>query len=166
MSQETIWRPIVGYEGLYDISNAGEVRNFRGRILRPQKCTNHYRECTLWRDKAPKRFLIHRLVAMAFHPNPLGKPDVNHKDLDRANNAASNLEWATEKENMRHAIALGVIEKRPGSLNNRTHLKESTVLEIREKHRNGASTKDLSIEYRTAHSTMSYLLNRRTWTHI
>ena len=67
-----------------------------------------YQSLKLIKDGARRGFLVHRLVASIFCPNPLNKPDVNHIDGNKANNLASNLEWCTKSENMVHAVALGL----------------------------------------------------------
>jgi hypothetical protein len=110
---EEIWKPIEGYEGLYEVSNLGRIRrrkfvNMYGSkdkiiILEPQKRKNGYMQVIL-RDK--ERFserLVHRVVAMAFLPKVDGKEFVNHKDGNKTNNRANNLEWCTRSENMIHA---------------------------------------------------------------
>lgn len=102
---EEIWRDIPGYEGLYRVSNLGDVLslNYCGRgysqKLTP-KCNNKGR---LWVElvKGGKKtaWLIHRLVGMVFIPNPHGYPQINHKDENPKNNRVENLEWCTAKYN-------------------------------------------------------------------
>lgn len=104
------WRPVVGYEGDYEVSNLGRVRNARTLRLRTCKVnpTTRYVMIGLYRSmEGQKTLRVHRMVAQAFIPNPDGKGEVNHIDCDRANNAATNLEWATKRENIDHAIAEG-----------------------------------------------------------
>ena len=109
MLKQTLWKPIPDYEQSYEVSTAGQVRNIRsGRILTARLGgTASYRFVSLYKHNKEKHFLVHRLVAAAFVPNPYGKPQVNHKDMDKENNAASNLEWVTVSENHRHAFANG-----------------------------------------------------------
>ena len=119
------FRPIPGWEGRYEVSNLGRVRslNYRapGKVgyLRPMwsqvtpKKNRRYASVRL-QDRAAgrdRRLSVHRLVALAFIPNPDGKPQVNHIDLDTTNNVVENLEWATSQENRRHALANGVASR-------------------------------------------------------
>lgn len=95
------WKPVVGYEGLYEVSSLGRVRSRQG-LLR-QSLANRYPSVHLSRDGKQATHRVHRLVASAFIPNPDGRETVNHIDGDRTNNAALNLEWVTTSENVRHA---------------------------------------------------------------
>lgn len=97
-----IWKPVVGYEGLYEVSNTGEVRSlFRyKKLLKPTVARNGYCAVELFKNKKRKHILVHRLVALAFIPNPDNLPMVNHKDETRDNNCVENLEWCTAKYNM------------------------------------------------------------------
>lgn len=98
-----IWKDIRGYEGLYQVSNFGRVRR-RSKVLHLNTNTYGYKHVTLSKGNVQKTAVIHRLVASAFIENPLGLPQINHKDGDKSNNAVGNLEWVTQKENNRHAI--------------------------------------------------------------
>ncbi len=97
------WRKIEGHEN-YSASTFGRIRNDRnGYILRPLNPTGY---CTVSLDK--KGCYIHRIIAGTFLPNPDNKPMVNHKDGNRRNNRVSNLEWATQSENIQHAVKTGL----------------------------------------------------------
>ena len=97
------WRKIDGHEN-YSASTFGRIRNDRnGYILRPLNPTGY---CTVSLDK--KVCYIHRIIAQTFLPNPEQKPMVNHKDGNRRNNRVSNLEWNTQKENLNHAVKIGL----------------------------------------------------------
>lgn len=98
-----IWKDIAGYEGLYQVSNLGRVKSRNG-ILHPNTNTYGYKHITLSKNNIQKTAIIHKLVADAFIPNPSGKPQINHKDGNKENNTANNLEWVTQGENNRHAI--------------------------------------------------------------
>ena len=109
MLNQTIWKPIPRYEGLYEVSPNGRVRNSRTKRVLSQRLggTAKYRFVSLWRDNKEKHMLVHRLVATVFIPNPKGKPQVNHKDMDKENNDVTNLEWVTVSENHKHAFVNG-----------------------------------------------------------
>ena len=95
-----IWKPISGYEGLYEVSNYGRIRRLTWKILNGTKHVGEYRRITLTKDKETKSFLVHRLVADAFISNPENLPIINHKDEHPENNCVENLEWCTQKHNM------------------------------------------------------------------
>ncbi len=109
-----IWRDVKGYEGLYQVSNLGRVRNSRtGKIIKPYKIKGGYLQLLLCKNGTVKHCLVHRLVAMTFPDlvdwteDAKGKPfnvlQVNHKDeFDKANNCVDNLEWCTAKYNINY----------------------------------------------------------------
>lgn len=119
-----IWVEIQGYEGLYEVSNYGQVRaleriitNKHGKPQRyPSKLlkfdvsdsgTSKYYRVTLCKNHSTKKYFVHRLVAVAFIPNEDNKPCINHIDNDGTNNHPSNLEWCTHSENILHAQKQG-----------------------------------------------------------
>lgn len=99
------WRDIVGYEGLYQVSDEGRVRTINGRIKKQHIGSWGYPVVTLSKDGDERVTLVHRLVATAFVPNPRNVDCVNHIDESRVNNKATNLEWVTKAENNRHGTA-------------------------------------------------------------
>lgn len=110
------WRPIEGYEGLYEVSNTGRVRSLdmyvkigygsyrlhKGKVLSPGKNKDGYLLINLHCNEKNKKCLVHRLVAQAFIPNPDNLPQVNHKDEDKLNNRVENLEWCDAKYNINY----------------------------------------------------------------
>ncbi len=118
------WRDIKGYEGLYQVSNLGNIKSLqriqcydyanngvRKRVTSEKQLIpsptgeNHYLCVTLYKNGKRCTKAIHRLVAETFMPNPLGLPQVNHKDEDKFNNSASNLEWCSSKYNINYGSA-------------------------------------------------------------
>ena len=105
--QNEIWRDVVGYEGLYEVSNLGRIR--RGeRIKKPH--VDHGGYLTVWLSEHSKMkcLKVHRIVALAFIPNHESKRTVNHIDGNKQNNCVDNLEWATHSENISHANKTGI----------------------------------------------------------
>ena len=101
-----VWKKIPKF-ALYEISSFGRVRSnkfYGGKILKPAKTPKGYLMVGLKRDKVNFSHNIHKLVANVFLENPLGLPEVNHKDLNKTNNHKNNLEWVTTSENRKHYI--------------------------------------------------------------
>ena len=97
------FRPIKGYEGLYEVSNLGNVRNVKtGRILKSFDNKRGYLTIRLSKNGKSSKFYIHRLVAEAFISNPNNYPVINHKDEIKTNNSIDNLEWCTQKYNINY----------------------------------------------------------------
>lgn len=103
---QEVWKDIEGYEGLYQISNCGRVKSLNYRrhgypqILVPKENNSGRLWIELARDREKRCFLIHRLVAQAFIPNPNGYAEINHKDENPHNNVADNLEWCNRQYNV------------------------------------------------------------------
>lgn len=96
---DEIWKPISGYENLYEISNLGNIRshhNYRSKnhLITPRLKQGYY-QIGLRKNSKRKWFLVHRLVAKTFISNPNNLPCVNHKDENKLNNSVENLEWCT-----------------------------------------------------------------------
>ena len=112
-----IFRDITDFEGLYKVSNFGNVVSLpkgdgngcRERLLKVDLCRT-YACVSLCKGGKVTRLANHVLVARAFIPNPDNKPLVNHKDLDKFNNFVDNLEWVTSSENAIHALQNGALD--------------------------------------------------------
>lgn len=112
---QEIWKDIQGYESIYQVSNFGNVKSLQSgnhhskiKILTPICADGRYLRVTLYKQKKPKYFPVHRLVAMAFIPNPENKPQVNHINGNKKDNRVENLEWCTSSENNLHAYKSGI----------------------------------------------------------
>lgn len=117
--KDEIWKAIKDYEGLYEVSNYGRVRALGNggthkteRVLVCMARRDGYTKVNLYKDGKMKTPMVHRLVAMAFIPNPDGLPQVNHIDEDKSNNCVWNLEWCTAKYNMNYGSRIERISKR------------------------------------------------------
>lgn len=96
------WKDIKDYEGLYQVSNVGQVKSVKsGKILKLQKSKDGYPHVKLYKNGKAKRFCIHKLVAKAFLPNEDELPEVDHINGDRADNRVCNLQWISHVENLR-----------------------------------------------------------------
>lgn len=111
-----VWKDIPGYEGLYQASNLGNIKNIGRKFLdslgreyivkevlcKPSIDTSGYNQIVLSKNKKRKSYKVHRLVAITFIPNPNNLPQVNHKDENKLNNNIENLEWCTHKYNCQY----------------------------------------------------------------
>ena len=120
--ENEIWKDIEGYEGRYQVSNLGRVRSLdryitkphprngvptkyfkRGTLMAKHIMRNGYIGLTIKVGGKPKNYMVHRLVAKAFVPGYFENADVNHKDCNRQNNRADNLEWMTRRDNLKYS---------------------------------------------------------------
>jgi hypothetical protein len=113
---EEIWKDIPEYEGMYQISNLGNVKSQHynhmsgqkpGKLLKVTLMKNGYVSLGLRMCDTNKTHLLHRLIAEAFIPNPDNKPNINHINAIRNDNCIENLEWCTQSENILHAFKMG-----------------------------------------------------------
>jgi len=163
MIQETeIWKPLKEYEGLYEISNMGNIRSLikKGNTKHQIRKTGvdvstGYINVMLRKNNIPLTKRVHRLVAEAFIPNPDNKPVVNHKDGNKKNSAASNLEWMTYSENTLHSLKNGLQKKVFGDKNYITKIKDQDVLKIREFINEGKTNKEIAKIYNVDPSNIS-----------
>ena len=108
-----MWRDIPGYKGAYIAYDDGRIGYpHRTDFLKPTPTNGGYRRVTLYKNEGGKTtrksFMVHRLVAMAFIPNPQNKPQVNHINGNKSDNRVENLEWCTATENMIHSVKTGL----------------------------------------------------------
>lgn len=171
---DEIWKDIAGWENQYQVSNLGNIRSLDGwlyytRCNRPhervrygkiirQTVSSGYKRACITRTTNK---IVHRLVAIAFVPNPLNLPEVNHIDGDKLNNRWDNLEWVTRKQNQEHAVKMG--RYRVGADNTSTKLSIEEVVEIRG---STLSTGVLSKLYGISTSNIRDILKRKIWKHV
>lgn len=119
-----MFKHIPGYEGIYEADESGVIRTVEGkqthsvirgmrtwkqRVLKQKTDKNGYKRVTLYKDKKPKTWLVHRLIAITFLEPNVGQNIINHIDGNPANNHVSNLEWCDYKHNSNHAFDNGLI---------------------------------------------------------
>ena len=164
---DEIWKDIKDYEGLYQISNYGNVKslpkerhNRRGVYIQKEKLlsltntSTGYKKVELVKDGKRKGFKVHRLVAQAFIPNPDEKPQVNHIDGDKTNNYVDNLEWATASENSIHAYNTGLNS-------NKKELNENEIISM---YMNGITKEDIAKQYGVSNAVIKRILKENAVT--
>lgn len=163
-----VWKQIDGFDGNYDVSSLGRVRSWKAKgswsrsdrafILKPVNGAYGYKFVSPGHRGKIKQFAIHRLVAGAFHPNPLVLSQVNHIDNNRENNAAVNLEWCDHRANMRHALLQGRLGRK---------LSAETVMNIR-KHSalKLLNRKEIALFHDVSVGSVNDVVNGRYWQHV
>lgn len=172
------WIEIAGNQETYEVSTSGNVRtkdrigvrgyHVKGHVLSQRDNSNGYLRCGMNIDGKPKSYLVHRLVASAFIPNPENKPFVNHIDGNKHNNNVENLEWCTKSENEKHAWLNGLKTDiaTKGELHGMHKLRERDVRYIRNNHvRNGGTMKtgELAKMFSVNPQTITEIVSKRTW---
>ncbi len=166
------WRSVVSFEGRYEVSSLGRVRSIATRfghprqlLLKPKKERTGYLRVGLRRGSGPQLyFAVHRLVARAFVPAIPGKEHVNHKDSDRTNNSAGNLEWVTCVENVHHARDAGRMCH--GERTNTAKLTESDVRTIRALLAEGLTMAGIGRRYGVCTGTIAAIRDGRSWARV
>jgi len=165
---EEFWKDISGYEKIYQISNLGNVRNSKQKLLKVWSAPNKYNRITLEVKGLKKSFTIHRLVAIAFIDNPLQKKTVNHIDGNKNNPCVSNLEWATINENMKHAFDTGlldgvkILKGVKGGLHPYSKLKDIDILMIKCLSENGFSNKIIADKFGVHQTHIGLIVNLKS----
>lgn len=134
IQQKEIWKPVVGFENRYQVSNIGRVKGLhRGKeiILKNQLHKTGYITLSFWVNGRPKVVKVHRLVANAHLPNPNQLPVINHINCIKTDNRVENLEWCTKERNTQLAHKTGLIKGCKGSTNGNSRLCEKDVAEIK-----------------------------------
>lgn len=179
---EEVWKTVPGYENIFEVSNFGQVRSLN-RIVKT--CYNSHRVvATKLRKQSINKngykrinagnkriVLVHRMVALAFIPNPENKPFINHIDANPSNNVVTNLEWCTHKENMHHAIKLGRLKfesfGKKGDLCGASKLTEKEVKDIKARLLNGETVKKISKTVdKVGESAIQEIKAGRSWSHV
>jgi hypothetical protein len=176
-----IWKDVIGYEGLYRVSNHGNIiarkkriwnahrgiyLTLKEKLMRPTVCwngRNYYFKTVKFRKNGEYRlFVVSRLIATMFCKNKFNKPEVNHKDANPLNNYYKNLEWCTRQENINHSVKNNLVWR--GSRLSSAKLKESQIPKIRELANHKSQHKIAKI-YGVSQSVIMKILQNKTWTH-
>jgi DNA-binding transcriptional regulator YiaG len=160
------WRNIPGYEDLYQVSNTGLVKKLTRKTANlNQKRTDNgqgYYTVRLTKNRKSRNCRVHRLVAEAFIPNPFNKPEINHKNCDKTDNSAGNLEWCTTKENHHHAAINGLTTQ--GEKNYNAKLNAFQVRVIRKCP--DLTQLELAEIFNVTSPTVNQIVLRKRWKHV
>ncbi len=150
------WKPLLGFEAYYEVSNSGRVRRIKaangtriGRILNPATDKDGYATLNLSCDGVLSRLRLGRAVALAFVPNPLGLPEVNHINLEKLDNYSANLEWVTTPQNQR--------------TRSNVKLNQNAAALIREAHSLGVGLKKLTYRFNVSRAQVGRILRNESW---
>lgn len=170
-----IWRPVVGFESWYSVSNLGRVRRDApgprtkcGFVLRPIANCSYVGVRLYFGDGDYKHCKIHQLVALTFiGPRPV-RHEVNHKNGVKKDNRATNLEWVLHQENMLHAArSLMRFADRKGEAHHRATLSDKQVVEIRRRYETEKIRYSrLSRDFGVTTDVIGQIIRRTTWTHL
>lgn len=161
---------IEGYPNYYVASNGDVYSSLHSknglRKLKPGKAKKGYLTVHLYKNKKGHSHTVHRIVAKAFILNPMSLPQVNHKDTNKANNCSTNLEWCDNRYNHLHAFKYGQVPVK-GEQVGCSKLTETQVIEIRQRYIKGkVGCYNLARQFNVAPTTISDIVNKRTWRHI
>ena len=164
-----VWKPIVinGNETKYEVSNIGEVwSNIRHKIIKSSMNKDGYLNTTITTSERDHRVGIHRLVAIAFVPNPDNKPQVNHINGNKTLNWVGNLEWVTQQENIQHAIDTGLRDGFLGVNSPKNIYPEETIHKICKMLEDGLSQKVIADELNINKGVVNSIKRKKMWKHI
>jgi len=167
---EEIWKDVVGYEGLYQISSHGRVKSFqprwkKDRILRP--LIGLYFFFTLTKNGVPKTNHLHRILMMAFKwVDGCENLTVNHKNGNKLDNRFENLEWCTTSENILHAFESGLTVAPKGSKRWNSILSEQDIPAIRKMNLEGVKIKSIASQYNVTEGAIYGITRGVTWRHV
>lgn len=182
---EEIWKDVYEYEGLYHVSNLGniksldktvksgiknqETRFIKGKLLNFASDKDGYLQVSMTRNGKRKKYRVHRIVCFAFHLNIENKPQVNHKDGIKFHNYEWNLEWSTLSENRTHAYKTGLQNglQRRGEKSNFVKLTSEQIVKIRNEYvPYKIKQKFLAEKYGVTQSAISSIINKRNWNYL
>jgi len=164
------WREHPDFIGLYHISDIGEIKSIpkrnkncnrkQERLLNPINRKDGYLGITLCKNGVRKSYLIHRLVAETFIPNPENKPEVNHKNGFKSDNRVENLEWVDRSENQKHAVKIGLKIMRKGEDHSDATISNKVALEI---FNSNLNIDELIKTYNVSYNIIRKIKNGQSW---
>lgn len=168
-----VWRSVVGWKGIYEVSSLGRVRNVlacnrsaAGRLLKPRLNHKGYPCVALQRRGRVRNCAVHTLVAEAFiGPKPAGL-QVDHGDGVKTNNRCKNLEYVTCAENIRRAVARGLRPVFQGSRTSQAKIVEKDVRRIRALCARGRTQREVGGLFGLTQANVSEIVRRKTWNHV
>jgi predicted XRE-type DNA-binding protein len=172
-NMDEIWKDIKGYEGVYQVSNLGNIKsinynhtgvskNLIGGIITGYHAVNLY-------GNGYRKFKVHRIVALHFIPNPENKPMINHINNIRTDNRVENLEWCTHQENMDHAVKMNLIKPftSKGEKSWNSFLTNDIVLKIRQVYSEGKlNQREIAKLFNIKYKHVNKIVRRHIWQHI
>lgn len=159
---DELWGSVKGHHG-YWVNKKGDVLGRRGKIRKTRLSSSGYSHITITSSGVTETLQVHRLVAEAFIPKIKGKYLINHKNGIKHDNRVENLEWATHKENSRHAVETGLFSPKRGVEVKNAKLTEEQVRQI---FLSNKSNTELSNKFNVARITIQKIKTRQNWTHI
>ena len=168
MTQNERWKDIPKYEGLYQASDLGNIRSIKfGKVITMKlNLSWGYFKVNLYQHGKVACIRVHRLVAITFHENQQGKPQVNHINGIKTDNRAENLEWCTRSENQKHAFKNELQKSLVGVKNPMSKLNDLQVRQIMLLRRSGLSLASISKKYNISFQHVSRIVNRSAWSHL
>lgn len=160
------WKPVVGYEGYYEVSNFGYIRREQTKKILKPRISNGYNMVDLRVNGSRRYSRVHRLVAYAFiGVPPTTKHEVRHFDGNKQNNRHSNLSWGTRKDNEQDKIRHNKTNR--GSRNGRSKLNEQQIIQIRKLLSQGnLLQKQIAKMFNVTRMTISDIKGKRSWANV
>lgn len=159
------WRGVEEFNGTYEVSNIGNIRNVNGRGLKLRE-KRGYSLITLPKGGRRVNRQMHRLVAIAFIDNPDNLPEVNHKNCIKNDNRVENLEWVSRRENHMHGVENKLIRNQVGKNNMKARLDETCVKALREAHAAGHRLKRIAAYFRIGIKYASKIKCGKQWANV
>lgn len=158
------WKPIKGYEGLYEVSDLGRVRGIiSGRILAAYKGSSGYLRIDLWKNGSKKVHRLHRLVLEAFQGDPPPGLQCRHLNHNKEDCSLGNLEWNTQQVNIQDNFERGACNAPRGEEHYSTGLTWEKVNELRELSAAGWNTLQLAKRYKLSYTACANIVKGKTW---